>query len=180
MRTILGRAGGLLLAFGLLLGGAAPAAQAPGQASRMKAAAPRQVCNVQRISDGDTLWCRGRVKVRLLLIDAPERDQKPFGPEATAAIARLAPVGTRFELETDVQRFDRNGRTLAYLFLPDGRMLNEEIAREGFATALVYPPNVRYVERIRRAVADAQSAKRGLWATDGFACQPREHRRGKC
>jgi micrococcal nuclease len=89
-------------------------------------------------------------------------------------------VGTRLELETDVQQFDRNGRTLAYLFLPDGRMLNEELAREGFATALVYPPNVRYVERIRRAVAEARSAKRGLWATDGFACEPRDHRRRKC
>ncbi|HEU4647563.1 MAG TPA: thermonuclease family protein [Gemmatimonadales bacterium] len=163
----------------LSLTGVAVPVHAQGPASR-KAIPPRQVCVVQRISDGDTLWCRGRVKVRLLLIDAPERDQRPFGPKATAAIMRLAPVGTRLELETDVQQLDRNGRTLAYLYLPDGRMLNEELARQGFATALVYPPNVRYVERIRRAVAEARAAKRGLWASDGFACEPREHRRRKC
>ena len=50
----------------------------------------------------------------------------------------------------------------------------------GYVTALVYPPNVKYVERIRRAVADARKAKRGLWATAFFECEPRDYRAGRC
>ena len=71
-------------------------------------------------------------------------------------------------------------RILGYVYLPDGKMANEEMARTGYATSLVYPPNVRYVERIRRAVEDARKAKRGLWATNFFDCSPRDYRAGRC
>jgi len=96
--------------------------------------------------------------VRLLLIDAPERDQPPFGARARAALARL----------------------LAYAFLGDGRMINAEMVRSGFAVVLVYPPNVRYIDRIRAGAAEARSARRGLCAADGFSCTPKEHRRHHC
>lgn len=139
-------------------------------------------CTVERIVDGDTmaLLCPGKTRVRLLGIDSPEKDQKPFGPAATAHLARLAPVGTRVRIETDLSPRDRYGRTLAYLYLPNGRMLNEEMARAGYVTALVYPPNVRHAERLRAAVAGARSARRGLWATSAFSCAPRDHRAGRC
>ena len=146
------------------------------------AAQRRLDCTVAHVVDGDTFWarCPRDVKVRLLLIDAPERDQFPFGRQAKGAIERLLQRGGRVSLELDVQTTDRFGRTLAYVFLPDGRMVNEEMARSGYATTLVYPPNVRYIDRIRRAVAQARAAQRGLWAVGGFACTPRDHRRQKC
>jgi endonuclease YncB( thermonuclease family) len=59
-------------------------------------------------------------------------------------------------------------------------MVNEEMANAGYATALIYPPNVRYVERIRRAAGDARAARRGLWAESGFECSPKEHRQHRC
>ncbi len=137
-------------------------------------------CTIARVVDGDTVWCVGGRKVRLLLIDTPELDQGPFGVQARTKLEELLPIGTETVLEFDVQREDRHGRTLAYVYLPDGRMANEEMARAGYAVALVYPPNVRHVERIRAAVREAQRAKRGLWATPAFACSPRDHRRGRC
>jgi len=147
------------------------------------AAAQRRLdCTVGHVVDGDAFWarCPEDVKVRLLLIDAPERDQFPFGRQAKAAIEKLLERGGRVSLELDVQKTDRYGRTLAYGFLADGRMVNEEMARAGYATTLVYPPNVRYVERIRRAVAEARAARRGLWAVGGFACTPKDHRQQRC
>jgi micrococcal nuclease len=147
------------------------------------AAAQRRLdCTVGHVVDGDTFWarCPDDVKVRLLLIDAPERDQFPFGRQARAAIAKLLQPGGRVSLELDVQKKDRYGRALAYTFLPDGRMVNEEMARAGYATTLVYPPNVRYLDRIRRAVAEARAARRGLWAVGGFACTPKDHRQQRC
>ncbi|MEX2154537.1 MAG: thermonuclease family protein [Gemmatimonadaceae bacterium] len=75
---------------------------------------------------------------------------------------------------------DPAGRTLAYVYLGDGRMVNEEMARQGFVLALVYPPNVKHVERIRAAVEDARKAERGLWSTSAFECAPVDRRRGRC
>jgi len=146
------------------------------------AAQQRLSCHVAHITDGDTFWarCPDDLKVRLLLIDAPERDQPPFGRKSEAQLARLLPKGSAVTLELDVDRRDRYGRVLAYAFAPDGRLINEEMVRSGFAVPLVYPPNVRYVERIRAAAADARAARRGLWAEGGFSCPPREHRRGNC
>jgi micrococcal nuclease len=142
----------------------------------------RLACRVTAISDGDTFraTCPSPVRVRLLLIDSPERDQRPFGGQAREALLRLVRPGDAVSLELDVVRTDRYGRLLAYVFLPDGRLVNEEMARSGFAVALVYPPNLRYVDRIRAGVAAAHDARRGLWAVNGFGCTPKEHRSRRC
>ena len=139
-------------------------------------------CRVTRVSDGDTFRarCPEAERVRLLLIDAPERDQPPFGARARGALARLLPPGTPVTLELDVRTRDQYGRLLAYAFLRDGRMVNEEMVRSGFAVVLVYPPNVRYIDRMRAGAAEARAARRGLWAVDGFACTPKEHRQRRC
>lgn len=141
---------------------------------------PAEECIVARVIDGDTLACEGGERVRLLLIDTPEMDQGDFGRRARRYLLELAPPGTPLHLEHDLQTQDRYGRTLAYLYTPDGRMLNEEMARAGFAVALVYPPNVKYVERIRAAVAAARKARLGLWATSAFECAPVDFRAGRC
>jgi micrococcal nuclease len=84
-------------------------------------------------------------------------------------------------MEFDVQREDRYRRTLAYLYAEDGRMINEEMARAGYALVSVYPPNVKHVERIRAAVEGARAARVGLWETSSaFECAPADHRRDRC
>lgn len=137
-------------------------------------------CVLARIVDGDTVACDDGRRIRLLLIDAPEMDQGPFGRVARRVLEELAPVGTRVMLERDVEAFDRYGRTLAYLHLADGRIVNEELLRAGVAVVSVYPPNVQHVDRFRRAVEEAREAGRGLWATEAFECLPADHRAGRC
>lgn len=95
-------------------------------------------------------------------------------------LEQLLPRGSRVSLELDVRAVDQYGRTLAYVFSDDGRMINEEMVRSGYALVLVYPPNVRYVDRIRAAAAAARAERRGLWQTNGFECAPRDHRRRLC
>jgi micrococcal nuclease len=151
----------------------APSARAP-------VADAAVTCVVDRIIDGDTLVCDGGDRVRLLLIDAPELSQGPWGAEARRQLESLAPAGTVLGLEHDVQPRDRYGRTLAYLWLDDGRMVNEELLRAGVAVVSVYPPNVRHVERLRATVMTAREAKVGLWATPAFDCTPADHRAGRC
>ena len=139
---------------------------------------------IARWTDGDTVRIRldaGVVKVRLVGIDAPEvsageraawqaaelrRDIAAIvalGRQAQAAAERLAPAGTAVRVEPDVQTHDRYGRALLYLYLSDGRMVNEELVRAGYAMVLTIPPNVRYADRFLRAQREAREARRGLW-----------------
>jgi micrococcal nuclease len=132
------------------------------------------------VIDGDTIECSSRTRVRFLLIDAPERNQGPFGSIATRGLRSHMDPGTQLRLELDVQEYDRYGRLLAYAYLPDGRMVNELMVRDGLALVSVYPPNVKYVERLRAAAAEAQKERRGLWSTSAFECVPADHRAGRC
>lgn len=45
------------------------------------------------------------------------------------------------------KKTDKYGRLLAYVWLSDGRMLNEVLIREGYAQVYTIPPNVKYQER---------------------------------
>jgi micrococcal nuclease len=138
-------------------------------------------CTVARLSDGDSLHCvEGAERVRLLLIDAPEMAQAPWGDSAKAALATLLPAGRAVRLEYDLDRRDDYGRLLAYLWLDDGRMVNEAMAEAGYVTLLYYAPNGRYRDRIQAAVDAARAAHRGLWATPAFDCLPVDFRAGRC
>jgi len=136
-------------------------------------------CEVQRVIDGDTFVCSGYT-IRLIGIDTPESrpnqrakrqarslgDLKTvleLGKKAKKFTQSLIPPGTEVKLEFDVQKRDRYGRLLAYVYLPDGRMLNEVLLEEGYAMLLTIPPNVKYVERFRKAQRKAVEGKRGLW-----------------
>ncbi len=143
-------------------------------------------CKVIRVYDGDTFKCRlesgEEIKVRLIGIDTPEsgRNRKAYrdakrsgrsveeiirlGKKASAFTKKLIPPGTIVYLETDVQLHDRYGRLLAYVYLPDGRMLNEILVEEGYATVYTFPPNVRYAERFAELQRKAMREKKGLWA----------------
>jgi micrococcal nuclease len=54
-------------------------------------------------------------------------------------------------------------RTLAYVFLEDGRLLNAEIIRQGYGFALTRYPFARLAE-FRHLERDAWEQRRGLWA----------------
>lgn len=152
-----------------------PAAGAQGLGINQRAS-----CTITHVSDGDSVVCDPIGRVRLLLIDAPELAAGDIGRDSRRELLEIMPVGTEVVAETDVRVTDQFGRVLAYLFLADGSMVNEQMVESGYATALVYPPNVKYVERIRGAVESARRAKRGLWASGGFNCAPRDYRAGRC
>lgn len=137
------------------------------------------VCVVERIVDGDTLDCEGGVRVRLLLIDAPERRQG-YALRASLALEEILPVGDSAAVELDVEPRDRYGRLLAHLHRLDGLWVNRALVRRGYAVPLVYPPNVRHVEAIRAAADSARAEALGLWAEGPATCLPVDFRAGRC
>jgi len=132
---------------------------------------------VASIVDGDTIDVGldgTEQRVRLILIDTPEvyGGVECFGREASARIAELIPVGSAVTLERDVSETDSFGRLLRYVYLADGRMLNEVMVAEGYASLATYPPDVRHEARIRAAQSAAREAGRGLWSACAETATP--------
>ncbi len=66
--------------------------------------------------------------------------------------------GLTVYLEFDRQRYDAEGNWLAYLFMPDGRMLNAELVRLGLARPVNDGRNVRYLDLLHElAAADSRT-----------------------
>lgn len=147
-----------------------------GPATPVRATRP---CVVRVIVDGDTIECSRMGSVRLLGIDAPERDQAPFGASARAALLSILKPRDTVELEFDVEGRDQYDRLLAYVW-KDGALVNWWLVRQGWAVQLTYPPNVQYVDWFTAAERRARDESRGLWAEGGFNCRPVEHRGHRC
>lgn len=117
--------------------------------------------SVKRVIDGDTIELEDRTRVRYIGIDTPETEQC-FWKEATEENKKLV-EGKKIRLENDVQKQDKYGRTLAYVFA-GGIFVNEELVRAGFAKVYTYPPDVKYTEKFVAAQKEARGEKLGLWA----------------
>ena len=139
---------------------------------------------VTRIIDGDTLkvfYLGSEESIRLIGIDTPEsrvnkktkRDAErsgqdidtiiAMGKRATEYVKSLVEPGDLITIEFDAQERDRYGRLLCYVYLPNGKMLNEEIVKAGYANVMTVPPNVKYEDRFLKAYQEARESKRGLW-----------------
>jgi micrococcal nuclease len=139
---------------------------------------------VVKVVDGDTLRVEmnGREEaVRLIGIDTPEskinkkvwKDSMKsnqdvetitsMGKEAARYVRTLVRRGDTVGIEFDIQKRDKYNRLLVYAYLSDGKMLNEEIIKAGYANIMTYPPNVRYQDRFIRAYREARDTKRGLY-----------------
>jgi len=116
--------------------------------------------------------------VRLIGIDSPEFQQQPIGAEARAALLRLLPLGSTVRLESDVAPYDQYGRALAYAWAGT-TLVNESMVHDGWAVLYTVPPNLKYVDRLRRAQEEARARGTGLWSQHGFDCLPSDFRRGR-
>lgn len=159
----------------VLSGCAGPAASDTGKptdsATLEDAEVRGEASTVERVVDGDTVdvILHGEtVRVRLLNIDTPETKHpdemvERLGPEASEYLEELLPPGEVVGLEHDKAKKDRYGRTLAGVFLDDGRLVNAEIAREGLGVPVAYIPNVKFLPPVEEAYAEAKAKKRGLF-----------------
>lgn len=139
---------------------------------------------VVRVVDGDTLKIEmngHEEAVRLIGIDTPESKANKkarkdavktnhdveaitaMGKEAAKYVKTLVRKGDMVGIEFDVQKRDKYNRLLVYAYLSDGKMLNEEIIKAGYANVMTYPPNVKHQERFVKAYRDARDTRRGLY-----------------
>lgn len=84
---------------------------------------------IERVIDGDTLLIRNadnqEIRIRMIGVNTPEsvspdpEKNSAAGDEASAYTKAALPVGMTVYLEYDLERNDRYGRTLAYVWLSD-------------------------------------------------------------
>jgi micrococcal nuclease len=155
-------------ALGLLaaLAAAAPAAGMIG----------REPARVVRVISADTLTVLYRGKWEEIKLIGPEAPQTTLndlayeealrdsltpeevirrGLKATEFVQGFLGYGSQVWIEFDVQKRDRYSRLLGYVYLADGRMLNEVILRQGLADLFLVPPNLRYSRRFQEILHHA-------------------------
>lgn len=149
--------------------GARPVTDNPPERSELAGAGEY---TVTQVTDGDTVevWPEidGVNDVRLIGMDTPEKygpeGSQPLADEAAAFTERiLKESDNRVTLRFDVEKLDRYGRVLAYVYPRDGGMHNRLLLEEGYAQVATFPPNVRHLDEFRRAQARAREDGRGIW-----------------
>jgi micrococcal nuclease len=148
----------------------------------LAAAAPfyKEPARVMRIITGDTLTILYQGKweeIKLLGLDMPETTlndrvyEKALKNSTTPAeiinrglsgrefVKKYLQYGSQIWIEFDVQKRDHFFRLLGYVYLADGRMLNEIILKAGLSEPLLLPPNLKYQQRFQELARLAQKEK---------------------
>lgn len=168
-----------LIAAGLLFAGLVP-----GQGARAEHgdASPdtAQLCSVTRITDGDTIDvdCDGaRYTLRLQCIDAPERDQEPWGARAMQQLEQM--LGRQVGVYGHER--DQYDRVVSTIYDPRSLdNLNVEMVRSGAAAIYErYCSTRAHYTDYYEARGEARNNKRGIWKRPGLHQTPWEYRRSE-
>jgi endonuclease YncB( thermonuclease family) len=133
-----------------------------------------ETTTVKSVHDGDTVRLMDGRKIRLIGINAPElaRNKQPEQALATDSRDRLkqllSQANNRVKLVYGKQRLDRYQRTLAHLFLPDGKNLQADLLQRGLATANTYPPNVAFTDCYVEVEQLARCQNAGIWSLNEY------------
>ncbi|MDD4202836.1 MAG: thermonuclease family protein, partial [Candidatus Omnitrophica bacterium] len=122
---------------------------------------------VKFVYDGDTVLLSNNQKVRYIGIDTPETEHSKkgaqfFSKEATTYNKNLV-LNKKVRLEFDIEKRDKYGRLLAYVFVDD-IFVNAKLVEDGFAKVFEFQPNIKYRDLFQRLQKTAQDQKKGMWA----------------
>jgi micrococcal nuclease len=122
---------------------------------------------VTYVVDGDTIDLSTGERVRYIGVDTPEtkhpiKGVECFGQEAAGKNKELV-LDKKVRLEKDVSDKDKYGRLLRYVYLDD-LFVNDYLARNGFAHAATFPPDVKFSRQFLEAEREARVNGRGLFA----------------
>ncbi|MGN4128014.1 thermonuclease family protein [Lysinibacillus sphaericus] len=142
---------------------------------------------VTKVIDGDTIDVKlpnGETeRIRFILVNAPEskgekykNNPEPYALEAAAFTKKIL-KNKMVWLENDIEKTDKYGRTLAYVWLVnvkynvgevyyefrDPVTINELLLLHGYAHIAVYKPNVLYLEQFKKIEILAKENNFGMW-----------------
>ena len=121
---------------------------------------------VTKVLDGDTILLVNGGKIRFLGIDAFEHDQNIYGIKGKDFLSMIL-LNKSVCIETDLQKTDIYGRTLGYVFI-NKSFVNEEILKNGYAILYDFPPNIKYIQRLKKAQISARENMLGIWEKQSY------------
>jgi micrococcal nuclease len=118
---------------------------------------------VREVRDGDTIVLNDGKTVRYIGIDTPEKDELFFreAKEANRQMLR----GKKITLEYDIEKRDRYGRTLAYVWV-DSVLVGAELVRNGLASVYLFSPNLKHRDRFVSLQKQAREKKLRIWSIE--------------
>jgi micrococcal nuclease len=117
---------------------------------------------VSQVVDGDTVVLNDGETVRYIGIDTPEHGEA-FFDDATEANRELV-QGKKLTLEYDIDRQDRYGRSLAYVWV-DTLLVNAALIRMGLASIYTFLPNVKHRKLFLFYQKEAREKGLGIWSS---------------
>jgi len=150
----------------------------PARAERCAPPPEAMLIKVRYVHDGDTLTLADDTRVRLIGINTPElaRNGEPAQPLAIRARDQLRQLllrnANRVRALSGREALDQHGRTLAYLWLPDGTDITSELLRAGLGWLVAIPPDTRFIACHEQAESEARRAQRGVWKPGVYDALP--------
>jgi micrococcal nuclease len=132
---------------------------------------PPGTYRVVEVYDGDTIAVdmNGKIeKIRLIGVDTPEthdprKTVQCFGIAASEQTKQaLTNQNVRLEADPTNTNRDRYNRLLRYVYLPDGRLWDAELIKNGYGFAYTSFPFEKK-EEFKSLENDARTNNRGLW-----------------
>ncbi len=125
---------------------------------------------LEYVLDGDSLLLKNGEELRLIGIDAPEKDQE-FGDRSRAFVRSLLKKGALISVDYDQVVRDRYDRLLGYVFLlvprKNGKkkcvMINELLLRKGLATIFLHRRNTKWKHRLITAQRKSLRKRKNLF-----------------
>jgi endonuclease YncB( thermonuclease family) len=132
-----------------------------------------ELCKPTRYADGDTFTYFDQASgaprnVRVKGFDAPERSQ-PFSKQATNKLRELTEGGA----DCECHKLDRYGRSVCTVRTLAGENVATAMLRAGFGCIdprFEKESTAQDRDEGRAALAEAQAAKRGMWAQSQVQC----------
>lgn len=125
------------------------------------------------LDNGETVRLAGLQAPNVAETSGKMRAGEPMGEAAREALADLV-QGKRMRLEYGPQPRDRHGRHVAFVYLEDGRPVQEEMIKAGWALVYGFPDNRERLPRLLPLEEEARRAGRGIWADPYWQPQPAE------
>ena len=122
---------------------------------------------VSAVFDGDTILLDSGERVRYLGIDAPETAHDGnradcYGKESREANAGFV-LHKTVTLQYDREHRDTHGRLLAYVISPEGKCVNAELLRGGYASVYRTSEGFSRLDDFLSFQRDAIRSRRGMW-----------------
>jgi endonuclease YncB( thermonuclease family) len=118
---------------------------------------------VTSILEGNIVEIKGGENSDKLVLLGYDQLEPGKAEEATQWIAQQLTNAT-IQVELDANQRDVNGYLLAYVYLPDGSMLNAQVLAKGYAKVNMQAPNLRWNEMLSYVQNGAKNVGAGVWA----------------